>query len=504
MFTQACIQLKRLVVTYGKGLPEAVRALLEVGLPDCERVQLDVQQVLTLFMVKEQAARERQLEARLKEIQNPAVFIKVASLLAVNFESLLGTLVKILRHQLVEEEGLKRLIEMKLKDASNPTLREGYQELQGLNLLAQGQRQPNAIDASADTPEPKRPSPVKEEPLAAQPFQVKEGTRIGDSDWTLTELLGRGGMGSVWRAENHFSEPGALKLMLPDLVSNARLIERFRLEILSLKKVHHPNIVQLIDWGRDRSHGGELWYFVTEFIQGQPLASILQRNGPLSEELTQKIFIKLAHGLAAAHEQGVIHRDIKPGNIMVRPNGEPVLIDFGIARKLEDPSITKTHERVLTLQFASPEQLYGEEVSPRSDVFSLAATLMFALSPDPKRSRPRYEASLVPPTYQWILEQSLSYQGEKRPQDMIAFAALLEEIRFEDGVAVDYPRRSGGGTNSLSGALEANAQFNMQSIDGKSSPSQGLTGISPQLLSEERFHYHGPAGQQHAIKKYLE
>ena len=151
------------------------------------------------------------------------------------------------------------------------------------------------------------------------------------------------------------------------------------------------------------------------------------------------MFIQIALGLHAAHAEGVIHRDIKPGNIMIRSDGSPVIIDFGIARQLENPSMTQTHERVLTLQFASPEQLYGEPVGPQSDVFSLAATLGFCFSPDPKRQRPQFEPDKVPEAFHYVLEKSLNYKQEHRPQDMEEFADLLRQIEFKNGVIINFP-----------------------------------------------------------------
>ena len=88
-------------------------------------------------------------------------------------------------------------------------------------------------------------------------------------------------MGSVWKAKNHFNEMGALKLMLPHLVSNDRLIQRFQLEIRAIKKIRHPNVVELSDWGKDRLNGRTRWYFVTDFIKGKPLSKVLQEKRSL-------------------------------------------------------------------------------------------------------------------------------------------------------------------------------------------------------------------------------
>ena len=184
---------------------------------------------------------------------------------------------------------------------------------------------------------------------------------------------------------------------------------------------------------------------------------------------------------------------------MIRSDGSPLIIDFGIARQLEDPSMTQTHERVLTLQFASPEQLYGEPVGPQSDVFSLAATLGFCFSPDPKRQRPQFEPDKVPEAFHYILEKSLNYKQENRPQDMQEFADLLGQIEFNNGVIVNFPRREtqeDGG--QLAGLSEENAF-----VPGDSAtphPQVKLKTPPPQAelssLRDEIFHYHGPDGQE--------
>ena len=266
-----------------------------------------------------------------------------------------------------------------------------------------------------------------------------------------------------------------------------------------------------------RVNGRDRWYFVTDFIEGKALSKILQERGALSLEETKEIFLQVADGLEAAHQEGVVHRDIKPGNIMIRPDGSPVIIDFGIARQLEDPSMTQTHERVLTLQFASPEQLYGEPVSPKSDVFSLAATMSFVLHPDPKRQRPQFEPEKVPEAFHWILEKSLSYKPEHRPQNMKDFAELLSQIKFSNGVLVNFPLKP---TSITQDPFQANIGLSPQnalkpgsnqskkeqktfspSQEAKSvSVKQQISKVSPsssaQNLSHEIYHYHGPKGQQ--------
>ena len=280
------------------------------------------------------------------------------------------------------------------------------------------------------------------------PQEIEKSGRVGEvlgaQDWTLLECIGFGGMGTVWRAKNHFGELGALKLMNSTLSKSSKLIARFQSEIHSIKKINHPNIVKLLDWGKDREQGRDReqpedreqdhtrWFFVTEFIEGRPLSEIIKTGGPLSLKTVKAIFLKIAKGLQVAHDEGIIHRDIKPSNIMVTPEWEPILIDFGIARRVKDPNVTKTNERLLTIKFAAPEQIYGEPVSPASDIFSLAATFSHALAPQESMTRPRFLPDLMPKVTHPLLSTSLNYETEERPQSMRAFISILRDISIDD------------------------------------------------------------------------
>jgi serine/threonine-protein kinase len=454
----------------------------------------------------------------------------VVSLLAARFEGLIEHLTEM--HRLgVHTEALLNLARKTLNESTDQPMLEAYSVLQKIGLrlkqqlkdedqvaqalssalpqsipqpqtdegLLQGQKNPKIAQMIADQERRAQQADGNVNQGAVQQTSgyANAGDVIGGQDWKLMSLLGRGGMGSVWRAQNHFNEMGALKLMLPHLVSNDRLIQRFQLEIRAIKKIRHANVVELVDWGRDRLNGRDRWYFVTDFIKGKALSKRLQEKRPIELEELRDMFIQIALGLHAAHAEGVIHRDIKPGNIMMRSDGSPVIIDFGIARQLENPSMTQTHERVLTLQFASPEQLYGEPVGPQSDVFSLAATLGFCFSPDPKRQRPQFEPDKVPEAFHFILERSLSYKQENRPQDMEEFADLLRQIEFDQGVIVKFPRSDVQRASTYELDIQ---EVSPQDIDQPAAQLRLQLDQEPApelvALRDEVFHYHGPDGQQ--------
>ena len=179
-------------------------------------------------------------------------------------------------------------------------------------------------------------------------------------------------MGEVWKSVNMRQTEGALKLMLPSLSDDPAFVQRFRGEIDALMKVKHPNIIEILDWGRD--HRTSSWYFVTRYIEGQSLTSRL-RSAALNEAQAREVFGALARGLQACHQAGVVHRDIKPDNIMMTQSGDPILIDFGIA--LQDSSGGQT--QMATLSYAPPEQLAGGRVGPEADLYALGRTLLEAL-----------------------------------------------------------------------------------------------------------------------------
>ena len=195
-----------------------------------------------------------------------------------------------------------------------------------------------------------------------------EGDKVGDKGWTLTALIGRGGMGSVWRAQNSRGQEGAIKLMNAELSTNVHFVSRFQAEIDALNKINHPAVIDILDWGCDREGA---WYFVMPFIQGSSLRSILSK-GPLDGNEVKELLKKLLAGLAACHAQKVIHRDIKPENIMIREDRAPILIDFGIAHQQD---VGTGHTQMATGGYAPPEQLAGKQVDGSADLFALGMTI---------------------------------------------------------------------------------------------------------------------------------
>ena len=200
-------------------------------------------------------------------------------------------------------------------------------------------------------------------------MSFKAGAQVGSQGWKLVSMVGQGGMGAVWHVKNLDEEEGALKVMGTGGGQEAGFIQRFRQEIRTLKQISHPNVIDILDWGQDHATGG--WYFVMPYIQGSSLGSLLSK-GPLDSEEVKRIGRAVASGLVACHAQGVVHRDIKPDNIMLRRDGSPVLIDFGIAHQ---EGVGSGQTRMVTMKYAPPEQQAGEKVGAEADLYALGVTL---------------------------------------------------------------------------------------------------------------------------------
>src|ERR671916_1318743 len=175
--------------------------------------------------------------------------------------------------------------------------------------------------------------------------------------------------------------PVAIKVLKPEL-GETDVGARFRREGRTAARLSHPNIVQVYDAGEGELDGREVSYIVMEYVPGGDLKDLIDRQGTLSGGDLAALS-GVAAGLAHAHERGVIHRDIKPHNILLDENGRPKLADFGIARALDATYATRTGSYLGTALYSSPEQLRGEGVTPKSDVYSLGATLYHAAVGEP-------------------------------------------------------------------------------------------------------------------------
>tara|TARA_B100001057_G_scaffold59127_1_gene52448 strand:- start:1451 stop:3220 length:1770 start_codon:yes stop_codon:yes gene_type:complete len=190
--------------------------------------------------------------------------------------------------------------------------------------------------------------------------------------YEIVEILGEGGMAFVYKAKDkQLQRYVAIKTLKPNYVNQEKFVDRFRREAQTAANLNHPNIVQIFDWGIDDEP-----YFVMEYIEGNTLTSIISGNRTVGLNDILYIGSQVANGLKEAHKRGLVHRDIKPGNIMITPDGKVKVTDFGIVSlQNEESDITKTGAVLGTASYISPEQAQGKPVSFESDLYSLGTVL---------------------------------------------------------------------------------------------------------------------------------
>jgi hypothetical protein len=201
--------------------------------------------------------------------------------------------------------------------------------------------------------------------------------------FALVREIGSGGMSTVFLGRDEvLDRPVAIKVLNSGL-ETSEVSTRFRREGRTAARLSHPNIVQVYDAGEDELDGREVSYIVVEYVPGGDLKALIDRRGPLPGAILSRIGADVAAGLAHAHERGIVHRDIKPQNVLMDEYGSPKLTDFGIARALDANHSTSTGSYLGTALYSAPEQLQGQTVTPKSDVYSLGATLYHAAVGEP-------------------------------------------------------------------------------------------------------------------------
>jgi tetratricopeptide (TPR) repeat protein/predicted Ser/Thr protein kinase len=208
------------------------------------------------------------------------------------------------------------------------------------------------------------PQPTSE---AASKGQLEPGTLLGDR-FEILQLLGQGGMGAVYKARDiELDRLVALKLIRPELASHPEILRRFKQELILARDVTHRNVIRIFDLGQAQG----IKFITMEYVEGRDLRGVIHEKGKIAPDEAVPIVLQTAAALEAAHHAGVVHRDLKPQNIMVDKDGRVYVMDFGIARSLETPGMTQTGALMGTPEYMSPEQAKGEKVDARSDLFAL-------------------------------------------------------------------------------------------------------------------------------------
>jgi serine/threonine-protein kinase len=206
------------------------------------------------------------------------------------------------------------------------------------------------------------------------------GDLVLNHRYRLAERLATGGMGEVWRAMDEVLErPVAVKLLRPEFVSDEMARSRFRAEARFAAGLQHSGIAQVYDYGEHDDQA----YLVMELVPGEPLSKILRRTGGLTPESTLDIIGQAARALGVAHSAGIIHRDVKPANLMITGDGTVKITDFGIARGSQQSNQTLTGMVMGTAQYVAPEQASGQVVTPAADLYSLGIVAYQCLSGEP-------------------------------------------------------------------------------------------------------------------------
>ena len=282
----------------------------------------------------------------------------------------------------------------------------------------------------------------------------RRDSRVGlilDSKYKLLESLGQGGMGTVFRAQRlHIGDEVAIKLLHHDLVREKQALERFRREARAAAMIRHPNVVSIHDFNDVTTDISEA-YIVMELVQGMALGDLLRRDGRMSPQRSVRLMHDICAGVGVAHRQGLLHRDLKPDNVIVVPprhEGDEEtakVVDFGLA-KVRDvaaaSALTHTGAVIGTLYYMSPEQCSGEELDARSDVYSLGAMFYEMLTGSPPfrannlagliskhlhEPPPPFPESLqIPPALEAVCLRALAKDRNHRQPDAIAFGRDLE------------------------------------------------------------------------------
>lgn len=201
---------------------------------------------------------------------------------------------------------------------------------------------------------------------------------LADGRYTLDAEIGAGGMGAVFRAIDHSDDTlRAIKLLSPGLARSTVVRERFRREAEILGRLRHPNIVRIHAFEDE----GGVAYLVMDYVDGGSLKDWVVRNGPMPPRMATGVLLEVCEALAVTHEAGIVHRDVKPANVLLAPDGTCRVVDFGIARLDTPDALTRQGMRMGTIGFMAPEQqVSAHDVDHRADIFGVGATLYALLT----------------------------------------------------------------------------------------------------------------------------
>ena len=307
--------------------------------------------------------------------------------------------------------------------------------------------------------------------------------------YRLVELLGQGGMATIYRATDaQLGRDVAVKVLRPEYGRDPDFVARFQLEARSVASLSNPNTVIVHDFGMDPAGP----YIVMDYVDGEDLATLLRRTGPLQPRQAARIAAEVARGLAAAHARGIVHRDIKPGNILLAQDGRVRVTDFGIARALAESQMTLPGTTLGSVQYMSPEQARGETATERSDVYSLGVVLFEMLAGrrpfegdsaasiamarlTPPVPMPSQHRSGIPPVLEAICRRAMAIDPTERFSSANAMADALEgELADRAAAGRAAAAASGGAAAGRAGAVGPAAASTVAAGVARANPPSGI------------------------------
>ncbi|MEW1980313.1 protein kinase [Citricoccus sp. NPDC079358] len=300
--------------------------------------------------------------------------------------------------------------------------------------------------------------------------------------YQLTERIAIGGMGEVWKAKDKIlGRLTAVKILKEEYTGDANFLRRFRAEAQHTALLNHPGVANVFDYGEEDGSG----YLVMELVPGPPLSAILDKEKVLSPDRTLNIIAQTARALSAAHAQGLVHRDVKPGNLLITPHGRVKVTDFGIARLADQVPLTATGQVMGTAQYLAPEQATGQQATGSSDIYSLGVigyeslvghrpfsgesqiAIALAQVNDPPPPLP----DTIPEPVRALIMSMLAKEAHERPANATALAEAAESLRQQDTAAAAaavpgmIPFLTGGAAAAALAAQGAQTQAITQAVD---------------------------------------
>ncbi|MEV4899752.1 protein kinase [Citricoccus sp. NPDC055426] len=300
--------------------------------------------------------------------------------------------------------------------------------------------------------------------------------------YQLTERIAIGGMGEVWKAKDKvLGRQTAVKILKEEYTGDANFLRRFRAEAQHTALLNHPGVANVFDYGEEDGSG----YLVMELVPGPPLSAILDKEKVLSPDRTLNIMAQTARALSAAHAQGLVHRDIKPGNLLITPHGRVKVTDFGIARLADQVPLTATGQVMGTAQYLAPEQATGQQATGSSDIYSLgvigyeclvghrpfSGESQIAIALAQVNDPPPPLTDSIPEPVRALIMSMLAKEAHERPANATALAEAAEALRRQDTASAAaavpgmIPFLTGGAAAAAAAAQGAPTQAMTQAVD---------------------------------------